>query len=776
MTLRDRFEVIRKSFLFRIFSIFIQVATVVALLVGSLYILTEIRKDRRTSETLSRLTAVGLAKSARLPLFSGDAEELSKLAQFAVVNPAIHRAMVLDRSGRVLADARHSKISPQGNIQAISIEVRSSPSGSSPDDVLTGETARGDLPLGSVRIEYETIRLSGHIRGTILLAVAFGLLFLLLVSAAGYPVLRREMRSFDELLRGLGEIRDGDYDRRLPADSGSELGIAATNVNGLAAALKQRDGENRELQRSLECEIQAHTHSEAEARESERTLRDLMDAMPAGVAWTDLDGNIRFMNRYMIDCFGYGYGELRTIEDWFFWAHPDPDYRRSVLEARNAAAEAASKQGADVSSYEGRVTCRDGSVRHVIFNNQIRKERIVITLIDITDREAMQERFIRAQKMETLGILAGGIAHNFNNALTSVLGYIGFARMKLNDPDKAMQLLKKAEIASSAAAGIAGQLLTFARGGDPVKAPLSIAKVIRDAVSLSLGGAGVDASIEIPPGLHGVEADEGQLGQVFNNLIINAVQAMPDGGTIAIRCANVGTEKPPPQGLLPGDYVRIALSDRGCGIPEEMLEKVFEPYFTTRAGIGSGLGLASVRSIVEKHGGTVTLHSEVGKGATFTLHIPSTGTLAPGEDPPAPENLAPTAMAGGSILFLDDEALIRNLARETLEDSGYRVTTCTHGEDAIALYREAKDQGTPFSAAVLDLTIPNGLGGREVAGRILAFDPDAVLVVSSGYSNNPVMSDHRRFGFRAAVSKPYKDDALTRTLAGLLAGSTAPHH
>jgi signal transduction histidine kinase/CheY-like chemotaxis protein len=765
LTPAGRFGTLRNSLTFRLVARFILVATAIALLVCAVYVLTEIRKDRRNAETMARLTAIGLAESARLPLFSGNREELSKLARFAVGNPEIHRATVLDESGRVLADAGRPGAS---SLRPLSVEVRQNSPASSPESVLTGEGGHIAHPIGTVRLEYETIRLAEQIRGAVLFGGAFAVLFLALVSVLSYPVLRRAMRSFDDLIAGIGAIREGDYDRVLAIDSGSELGIAAANVNDLAASLKRQHEENRELHRSLESEIRERSQAEAESREGERTLRDLMDAMPAGVTWADPDGNIQFMNRYTIDCFGYGYDELRTVEDWFSRAYPDPAYRQRILEARSAAAEAAKARGIEASSYEGMVACRDGGTRHVLFCNLSRKGRMVTTLLDITEREAMQDRVNRAQKMETLGILAGGIAHNFNNALTSVLGYVSYAQRKLDNPAKAFDLLKKAEDASHIAAGIAGQLLTFARGGEPIKAPLSVPKVVADAVSLSLVGTSVVASIELPPALDDVEADEGQIAQVLNNLLVNAVQAMPGGGTIVIRGENVAGDQPPPEGLPPGSYVRIAIKDQGCGITDDLREKIFDPYFTTRAGIGNGLGLASVRSIVEKHGGTVTVRSEVGHGATFTLTLPSSGTRAP-ETSNRPDGPAPAHGSGDEILFLDDEASIRNLARETLEHFGYRVTTCRHGEDAIDLYREAKAQGKPFAAAVLDLTIPAGPGGREVAERILAIDPAALLVVSSGYSSDPVMADHRNYGFRAAVPKPYKDDELTLTLSSLLA-------
>jgi signal transduction histidine kinase/CheY-like chemotaxis protein/HAMP domain-containing protein len=748
---------LRNSFLFRLVLRFTLVAGAVTLLVSTLYVRHELRENRKNAESMARLTAMAVAESARLPLFAGNREELARLVRLGADNPVVRRISILDPAKKVVADAG----APDPGLPVLTLEVRGSHSAGSPVEVLTGEGKPPDTPIGTVRVEFEPRSFGVALRNIVLVAGGAALLFLLLVSLLSFPVLRRTLRSFDRLLEGLGAIREGDYDRVLPAEPGSEIGVAARNVNDLAQALKRRDELNRALRGSLEEEIREHARAETEAREGERTLRELMDAMPVGVAWTDPGGNVQFMNRCATDLFGRG--EFRTAEEWFTQVCPEPAEREKAMASRADARGEGRRNGSAASSCEVRVSCGDGAVRHVIFTNLLRKDRLVTTMVDITERDAMQERVVRGQKMETLGILAGGIAHNFNNALTAVLGYVGYAHSKLDDPAKAAELLGKAEEAGVAAARIAGQLLTFARGGEPVKEPLSVARVLRNALSLSLVGTRVEASVRIPEGIHGVEADEGQLSQVFNNLLINAVQSMPEGGSIEVRCANRGADDAPPKGLPPGNYVEISVEDRGCGIPKEMLGKIFDPYFTTKAEVGRGLGLASVRSIVERHGGSVAVRSEVGRGTVFTLHLPSTGTAGP-EEPDRGNGSAPLEMKGVSILFLDDEAPIRNLVRETLEHFGCRVTTCARGEEAILLYQEAKAHGTPFSATVLDLTIPNGMGGRETASRILALDPDAVLVVTSGYSNDPVMADHRKYGFRAAVPKPYRDNALTRTI------------
>ena len=378
------------------------------------------------------------------------------------------------------------------------------------------------------------------------------------------------------------------------------------------------------------------------------------------------------------------------------------------------------------------------------------------------ERLRLEGLLFHSQKLESLGVLAGGIAHDFNNILTGILGNISLALMFLDETHKSSKPLGFAEKAALRAAELATQLLTFAKGGAPVKKLTSLSNIILESVSLALRGANVNCVTRLAEDLHAVEADDGQMSQVFHNIIINAAQAMPGGGTLTICAENVTLSAGNQPALPEGAYVRITFADEGSGMAEEIQSKIFDPYYSTKSG-GSGLGLASVHSIVKKHGGHIGVRSSIGSGAVFTIHLPSIGKpiiIAVCNEP----NLAIDSDAKGKVLVMDDEALIRNLATQLLQHLGYGVTTCTNGEDAITLYSAAMESGAPFLTAIIDLTIPGAMGGKEAAHRILAIDPAARLIVSSGYSSDPVMSDFESHGFCAAMAKPYRVSDLERVL------------
>jgi two-component system, cell cycle sensor histidine kinase and response regulator CckA len=390
---------------------------------------------------------------------------------------------------------------------------------------------------------------------------------------------------------------------------------------------------------------------------------------------------------------------------------------------------------------------------------------IIIFSEDVSEREALQAELIKVKKLESLGILAGGIAHDFNNILTGILGNLSFARMFLDQEHRSALPLEQAEKAAMRATELTKQLLTFAKGGTPVKKVVAVRPLIEESLALVLSGANVKGVLDIPDSLHAVEVDEGQMGQVFHNLILNALQAMPQGGTLSVSAENAAPAGGEREGVPAQSYVRLSFADQGCGIPEEVLPKIFDPYFTTKAR-GVGLGLASVYSIVGKHGGWVEVTSRPGCGTVFTLLIPSV-TGQP--DAPVAE-VEPPAVATGAakpILVMDDEVLILDLTTQVLSHLGYHVTTCTNGEEAIGLYHRAQQLGTPFLAAIMDLTIPGAMGGKEAARRILGNDPGARLIVSSGYCNDPVMAEYQKHGFCAALAKPYKGRDIARVLAAL---------
>jgi len=337
--------------------------------------------------------------------------------------------------------------------------------------------------------------------------------------------------------------------------------------------------------------------------------------------------------------------------------------------------------------------------------------------------------------------------------------------MSLDETHASFKPLFFAQKAGRRAAELASRLLTFAKGGAPVKNPINLTQVIEESVALALGWANMACVVKISADLRSVEADEAQMSQVFHNIIINAAQAMPDGGTLTVSAENITLGAGNQLTLPPGGYVRISFADEGCGMSEEVQRRIFDPYYTTKAG-GTGLGLASVYSIVMKHGGRIMVGSSLGSGTVFTCYLPSICVACVVCAAPAEAEPCQTTEAGGkgNVLLMDDDTLILNFATQLLEHLGYGVTSCSNGKDAVALYRAALKTAAPFLSVIMDLTIPGGMGGKEAAQQILASDPAARLIVSSGYSSDPVMSDFLQHGFCAALPKPYRISDLAQTL------------
>jgi PAS domain S-box-containing protein len=380
---------------------------------------------------------------------------------------------------------------------------------------------------------------------------------------------------------------------------------------------------------------------------------------------------------------------------------------------------------------------------------------VVLVARDVTESVQVDAERNRASKLAALGVLAGGIAHDFNNILTAIVGNISLAQ--LDDATDAQRAsLFDAEKACMRAKGLTHQLLTFSKGGAPLKRHILLPSLIRDASTFALRGSNVKCAFDVANDLWLVNADEQQFVQVINNLVINAMQAMPDGGVVLVRAENVTA-----RGEAQAPHVRISVIDHGVGIPPEHLGKIFDPYFTTKA-VCQGLGLATSYSIVANHGGSIAVETTQGRGTTMTILLPAVNdlcTLAPVEAPPV--------MASGRrgrILVMDDEEQVRDVTRMMLRRLGYRVDVAADGAEAIEQYREALGTGDRFDAVLMDLTIPGGMGGKAAIRELLALDPAVTAIVSSGYADAPVMADFEDYGFKGVVPKPFTFTELRRLL------------
>jgi len=384
-------------------------------------------------------------------------------------------------------------------------------------------------------------------------------------------------------------------------------------------------------------------------------------------------------------------------------------------------------------------------------------------LRDITEKHRLEEELLKAQKLEAIGVLAGGIAHDFNNILAAIMGNVSLAKMDVSQDDKIHQVLEEVEEASKRAKALTRQLLTFSKGGVPVKEVTTISDVIVGCSTFALSGSRIGCDFKLPADLWPVKIDVGQINQVIQNIIINADQAMDAGGTIRISAANITVNMNHGLPLRPGNYVLLKFQDSGSGISEANLNKIFDPYFTSKEN-GSGLGLTTAYSIIKKHDGHITVDSQEGVGTTFNVYLPSSKEEIRKKTKDAKVDI----QGKGKILAMDDEKMIRGLIQEMLHRMGYEVELANDGEEAIGLYRRAIEAGRPFDAVILDLTVPGAMGGKEAIGKLCEIDKNVKAIVSSGYSIDPVMSNYEEYGFCGVVEKPYNLQKLGETLNQIL--------
>lgn len=383
------------------------------------------------------------------------------------------------------------------------------------------------------------------------------------------------------------------------------------------------------------------------------------------------------------------------------------------------------------------------------------------------EQKQMEQEIEKTRKLEAVGILAGGIAHDFNNLLTAILGNISLTKMHMRPDDKDFMRLTDAENACMQATELSKRLIIFSKGGDPVRRTISIKKLVGETICSALSGSNISCECKLLHDLNPVYADEGQIRQVFRNMAINAREAMPDGGVISVTAENITLGEGEIAAFKKGNYVKVSIRDSGRGMPEEILPKIFDPYFTTKEmGVqrGLGLGLAVCYSIIKKHGGHSLVESKIGEGTIFHTFLPAV------EAEIKDHGSAKTQLSGKKrVLIMDDEASVRNVAGRILEHLGYEVEYAGDGNEAIETYKKTKESGKVFDAVILDLTVQGGMGGDLAIGRLLNLDPDVRAIVSSGYADSPVMTDFKKYGFAGAIAKPYGVEQLKEILEKVLA-------
>ena len=505
---------------------------------------------------------------------------------------------------------------------------------------------------------------------------------------------------------------------------------------------------------------------EKKLKENEQLLATTLRSIGDAVITTDVNGSVTFMNPVAESLTGWRQKDAvrRPLKDVFniIDEHTgeqieDPVTRvlrdgvavglanNTVLIAKDGTKRSIDDSGAPIKDCKGNIM------------------GVVLVFRDITEKRRAERELLKADKLESLGVLSGGIAHDFNNILTSILGNISIAKMFAKPGDKIFERLEEAENDCMRARVLTQKILTFSRGGAPIMKTAFISELLRDSASFALSGSNVRCEFSIPDDLWRVEVDEGQIAQVISNLIINASQAMPGGGVINLLAENIVVDERQGIPLNNGRHVKISVTDHGIGISKEHFQQIFDPYYTTKRG-GSGLGLAIAYSIVKRHNGYIDVKSIPGKETTFSIYLPASPKEALAEK----ESGEKIRGGKGKILVMDDEKMIRDVVGDMLGILGYEAEFAKDGAEAVELYKKAEQSVRPFDAVIMDLTVPGGMGGKEAVRKLAEIDPEVKAIVSSGYSDDPVMADFRKYGFSNVVAKPYNIKELGDALYEVL--------
>ena len=563
------------------------------------------------------------------------------------------------------------------------------------------------------------------VMGTILLAIVGMLLFILSRSIT---------RPINSLVQVTKKIAAGNLDDQIKIHSSGEIQELVLNFQKMVS--------------HIQAQI---TH-----------LQYVSDWSPTPIVMVSKDGKFEYINKRFIEVYGYNLVDLPDLDAWFPKAYPDPKYRESV--AKDWQDHLNKKKVIRESPIKFYVTNKSGEKIYTAFRLvHLENGGQYLTLENETERQKQEEEQLKNQKIESISLLAGGIAHDFNNILMGLLGNINLMQLEDDLTLEHVEILSQLEKAVIRGSGLTKQLLTFSKGGTPVKKIQEVIPLLIDSLSFVMTGSNSVYELDVEENLPDVNIDSGQISQVLNNLIINAQHAMPDGGIIEVSAKVISLEEKNDYHINPGEYIEIEILDHGCGISQENQKKIFTPYFTTKAK-GNGLGLATAYAILKKHNGFIRYISEIDKGTSFFVNLPVSTKKMLKTD----LNRVSKDIYGGRVLILDDDLIILKSVSRLLNKLGFHVDQAIDGEILVEKYMHAMTSDNPYNFIITDLTIPGGMGGKDAVEILQKKYPTIKAVVSSGYSNDPILSNYQKYGFIAALHKPYTIRELSEVIKSIV--------
>lgn len=730
---------------------------------------------------LSKEQAVGLAETLAANgtswVLAQDVIGMEEIINSQSGFPGLQYAMFLDTKGKVLGYTDISQVGKYIDDKISKTLLHAEPrtyaliDNANFIDIATPILANNQQ-IGWARVGISRAGITDNIQHVTRNGVIYTFVAILIGTIFAWFMARSLTTDIRKLVSCANRVQKGETDVVFVLDREDELGEMAEKFHALnETLLVQLDSLQREIE-AKELAVTRRGQAEKSLLGEKEQLAVTLRSIGDGVITTDLDSNIVLLNKVSERLTGWSQQEAvgKPLLAVFNIVH-----EQTGRPCENPVAKVLATKSNVALENHTTLIARDGA-RYIIEDSGapiLDKTSSIIGVVlvfrDVTRERRTTEELLKAKKLESVGVLAGGIAHDFNNILAAILGNIELAEEYIDPNSEVSALLKEARKASIRAKDLTQQLLTFAKGGDPVKKTAAIESVIVDSANFVLHGSSVGCNYKLADDLWPVDCDSGQISQVIQNIIINARHAMPGGGKIIVSCENCEMLSEQQKVFPEKRYIKITITDEGTGIPEKFIDKIFDPYFTTKGRgdvKGSGLGLAICHSIIQRHNGTITVHSKAGAGTRFAIYLPASSNDIAEQEIGNDILLRPEHQA--TILIMDDEPMIRDMAKQMLENGGYDVVLAEHGEEAIEKYSAFQVQGKNIDLVIMDLTIPGGMGGKDAIREILEIHPGVKAVVASGYSNDPIMANCEQYGFVAAISKPYQKQELFKLIHSIL--------